>query len=294
LEYAPNEYYDSGNIQALFVLSGAGIPSGTQLTQWFYREGGAGSPGFVVAWGSDIENQTFLGQEDDMIMNGVVNILANPAGNNPYTMAPCCFWNQWDSPTSMFRYDTDSDKQILTNALAQNLYFFWLGHGGDSVLTGDADKSNISPIDVQQALGNYQMRSTPKHPQTNSHPYRLVVLNGCQTDSSQWSQSFGIGYDQAGKTNYVPGYQAAGLSPRAFVGWATQNDAPGYPDVGGAVHAAFGQALGALWGDWMGNFPLENCLDDFASYATNNAILNFHGQGSWHISGCVDLQRFDF
>ena len=97
LEYAPNEYYDSGNIQALFVLSGAGIPSGTQLTQWFYREGGAGSPGFVVAWGSDIENQTFLGQEDNMIMNGVVNILANPAGNNPYTMAPCCFWNQYDS-----------------------------------------------------------------------------------------------------------------------------------------------------------------------------------------------------
>ncbi len=280
-----------GNIQAMFTVSNTVTHSEpTNIMQWFFREGGAGNPSFVVAWGWDSYVYSFLNYQNNMIMGGVVNILADPAANNPYTMPPRCFWNQWDSPNTMFRYDTDSDKQILTNAIAQNLYFFWLGHGGSSAIEGNPDKSNISPLDVESVLGNFQSKSTPKHPKTNSHPYKLVVLNGCQTDSSQWSQSFGIDYDQVGTTNYVPWFQASGRTPRAFVGWMKENKAPGAWDIalGGVAHAEFGSALGSLWSDWMNGFPLEACLGDFADSATNN---NFTGQDSWHISGCVDLQR---
>ncbi len=280
-----------GSIQALFTVTNGGVgPPPTNITQWWYREGGAGSPGFVVAWGWDSYVPSFSTYQNNMIMGGVVNILANPSANNPYTMAPCCFWNQWDSPDTMFRYDSDSDRQILTNALAQNLYFFWLGHGGSSAIEGNPDKSSIGPSDVQYALGNLFPQSSAKHPKSNSHPYKLAVLNGCQTDSPQWSKSFGIDYDQVGTTNYVGWFQASGRTPRAFVGWLDVNKAPGAWDIalGGTAHSKFASALGSLWSDWMNGFPLEPCLSDFADVATNN---NFTGQDSWHISGCIDLQR---
>jgi hypothetical protein len=281
-----------GNIQGMFTITNKDIdPPPTNITPWWYREGGSGNPGFTVAWGWNSYWPWFNNCRNNMIMGSVVNILANPADSNPYTMAPCCFWNQWDSPNTMFRYDTDSDKRIFTNALAQNLYFFWTGHGGTSVLTGNPDKSNISPLDVQNALGNFQSLSTPKHPKTNAHPYRLVVLNACQSDSEQWSHSFGIDYDQIGTTNYVPWFKASGRTPRAFVGWSKENIVPDQRDVECTGHAEFGEALGALWSEWMANFPLETCLQDFAQIATN---YNFTGQDSWHISGCVDLQRNDF
>jgi hypothetical protein len=282
-----------GNIQAAFTVTNQAVgPPPVKVPHWWYREGSAGNPGFVVAWGWDSYVPLFTTYQNNMIMGGVVNVLANPAPNNPYTMAPCYFWNQWDSPDSMFRYDTDSDKQILTNALAENLYFFWLGHGGVNTIQGNGDKSNLSFHEVQDAVGNLLWQSTPKHPKTNAHPYKLVVMNGCQTDSDIWSRSFGIDYDQVGTTNYVPWFQASGRTPRAFVGWLNQNKAPGAWDIPlfGVAHAEFGEALGALWGDWMNGFPLTVCLGDFAEVATN---YNFTGQDSWHISGCVDLKRGD-
>lgn len=293
LSYGQGQQYSSGNVKAVFALSGPGIPPQLEVTQWWYREGNAGNPGFVAAWGWDNYLAYFTQYEQNMIMGGVVNILANPAGNNPYTMGPCCFWNQYDAPNTMFRYETDSDKQTLTNALAQNLYFFWLGHGGASTILGNAEKSNLSAVEVQNALGNLQWQSTPKHPKTNSHPYRLVVLNGCQTDSDIWSRTFGIDYDPPGTTNYVAWYEATGRMPRAFVGWTQQNTAPGAIDAGGVLHAEFRQALAALWSDWMANLQLQACLENFAYAATNN-FPPFTGQDSFHISGCVDLQRSDF
>jgi hypothetical protein len=284
-----------GNIQANFSITNEDTdsPPPINVPHWWYREGGAGNPTFAVAWGWDCYYPWFNNCRANMMMGGVVNILANPAANNPYTMAPCCFWNQWDAPNTMFRYDTDSDKQILTNALAQSLYFFWIGHGGANTIIGNPDKSNISAQEVRNALGNLQFESTPKHPKTNAHPYKLVVLNGCQTDGDQWSRSFGIDYDPPGTTNYVAWYKTVGRIPRAFVGWTKQNEVPNCADAECVGHQHFGNALGALWGDWMSGFPLQACMEDFAAIATNSfgPYSGYTGQDSWHISGCVDLQR---
>ena len=202
----------------------------------------------------------FNNNQNNMIENGVINILANPSDINAYTMAPCCIWNMPYSSAATFRYDSDTDKRILTNALAGNNYFFWLGHGNWNTILGNADHSNISAREVQDALGNLLPQATPKHPKTNSHPYKLVVINGCQTDGDLWPRSFGIDYDPPGTTNYVPWYQATGRSPRAFIGWTKENYAPGAGDVTGLAHAEFGDALGALWSDWMRGFPLNLCI----------------------------------
>ena len=278
-----------GNIQAVFTVTDEDVdPPPFQVPHWWYREGSGGGPGFVVAWGWDVNFYQFNNNQNNMIENGVINILANPSDINAYTMAPCCIWNMPYSSAATFRYDSDTDKRILTNALAGNNYFFWLGHGNWNTILGNADHSNISAREVQDALGNLLPQATPKHPKTNSHPYKLVVINGCQTDGDLWPRSFGIDYDPPGTTNYVPWYQATGRSPRAFIGWTKENYAPGAGDFTGLAHAEFGDALGALWSDWMRGFPLNLCIEDF----TNSAIQNgFAGQDSYHISGCVDLQR---
>ncbi len=280
----------SGNIQAVFNLTGTNIPPGPQpITNWWYREGNAASYGFVVAWGASDYNATYNNNQNLMIEGGVVNILANPSDINAYTLGPCCFYNIPCSSAATFRYDTQQDKQVLTNALAQNYYFFWLGHGGYNTIMGNAEKSNLSATEVQDALGNHLWRSTPKHPQTNAHPYKLVVLNGCETYGDLWCKTFGVDFSQGGSTNTVLDYEFAGRYPQAFVGWTNQNTAPSGGDYSGLYHAEFENALAALWGDWMAGIPLNLCLDDFSQEAT--VTYSFPGQDSYCISGCIDLQR---
>lgn len=281
-----------GNIQAAFTLTGTNIPAGPQpITHWWYREGNAASYGFVVAWGFDSYIPSFYTYHNNMIEGSTVNILANPSDVNSYTLGPCCIYNIPYSSAATFRYDTEQDKLVLTNALANNYYFFWLGHGSYNTILGNPDKSNLTATEVQDALGNHLWRSTPKHPQTNAHPYKLVLINGCQTYGNLWANSFGIDFSADTSTTSVSDYQSVGRSPRAFVGWTNQNTVPGGGDVltGGLYHAEFGNALAALWSDWMAGFPLYLCLDDFSEEATQT--YSFPGQDSFRISGCFDLQR---
>jgi hypothetical protein len=279
----------SGNIQAVFNLTGTNIHPGPQpITNWWYREGNAASYGFVVAWGWDNYTSQFYNYHNQMIENSVVNILANPSDPNSYSLGPCCIYNIPYSSAPTFRYDTEADKRVLTNALSQNYYFFWLGHGNPNVIAGNFDKSNIAPTEVQDAIGNHLWRSTPKHPQTNAHPYKLAILNGCQTYDDIWSRTFGIDYSEGGSTNSVLAYEYAGRSPRAFVGWTNENKVPSGLDITGVGHAEFGNALAELFSHWMGGDPLEFCLIAFDVTALD---YGFTGQDSWAISGCPDLQR---
>ena len=255
---------------------------------WWYRDGSPASYNFTVAWGWSSDFFQFINNEDQMIENGVVNILANPSDVNSYSLGPCCIWNMPYTSGTTFTYKTEFDKRILTNALSQGYLFFWLGHGGANVLLGNPDLSNISAQDVRKALGNFEFDSTPKHPKTNSHPYKLVILNGCETDSVLWTRSFGIDYSPPGTTNFVAQYMAAGRSPRAFVGWVKQNDAPNVVDYFGITHVQFGDALAELFSHWMAGDPLGICMETFSDTALG---YGFEGQDSWNISGCWDLQR---
>ena len=159
-----------GNIQATFTLTNEDVdPPPITVPHWWYREGNAPLTPFTVAWGSDSHGNQFSTYNSQMIQNGVIDILANPSDINAYNVVPWPFNNPQSG--NSFRYNTDSDKQLLITALQQSSYFFWLGHGGYNTILGDPDLSNLSAADIQNALGNLEWQSTPRHPKTNSHPY---------------------------------------------------------------------------------------------------------------------------
>jgi hypothetical protein len=280
-----------GNVLAEFNLSTVGQGPqglGNPIQEWLFKEpSGSSGSGFVVAWGWDFYLTYFNNYHNQMMGSGVIDILGNPSDPTSYTLAPPA--NQPFAGTS-FRFNTATDKQTLLSAIQQNSYFFWLGHGSYNAIAGNTKVSNIAPSDVQKVLGNYSYQSSPKHPKQDQHPYKLAVLNGCETYTALWAGAFGVDFSSETSTNIVLEYQFTGRMPRAFVGWTQQNLVPNEADVSGLTHSQFGQALGALWSDWMSYYPLDVCVDDFSDTAIG---YGFTGQDSWRISGCTDLHRGD-
>lgn len=261
-------------------------PDPNTALQWFLKERtqGIGNT-FVSAWGWNEYTLAFNNQTEQMMLNGVINILGNPADFNSYFLAP----NLNFPYTSTFRFDNDADKKVLLDSLKQYQNFFWLGHGGYNAILANEDRASIGPADIEEILQNLAYKSSEKRPREDKHPYRLVILNGCETYSSLWSGAFGIPFSSEGSTNFVLDYQFTGRMPRAFVGWTNTVELPFGLDVGGAAHTAYGEALGQLFSKWMAGYPLEYCLDFFADKADEH---DFDGHDSWRISGCVDLTRW--
>jgi hypothetical protein len=224
--------------------------------------------------------------ESQMISDGVVNILGNPSDPNSYNLLPVANIPYGDTT---FRYDSDSDKNILLHALNDSGNFFWLGHSsGGGVILGNEKHSGLGTFDVSKQLGNYAYQSTPKHPRTNQHPYHLVILDGCETYDQTWANAFGIDFSPGGSVNSRADYDAAGRPERALVGWTNIVYLPTSSDFSDLAHAQYANALGTMFGTWMDGYPLYYCVGQFAG----NAIPNgFTGADSWQISGCVDLER---
>jgi hypothetical protein len=278
-----------GNIRGVIRLNvgGTSLNSATPIQHWWLKEpNNTSGNGFVVAWGWHQHYAQFTRHRNDMMMNGVLNILGNPSDFDSYFMEPYPFNVPYSG--NSFRFDSERDKRVLLGALQRNSRFFWLGHGGWNTLAGD--EVGISAQDVQNALGNLLAQATPKHPKTNSHLYKLAILNGCQTYSSAWSQTFGVDYSATNSTDTALAYQYTGRSPRAFVGWTNLTEVPSILDYNGGLHAQFGVALAELFSNWMAGAPLDFCLDMFADTATS---YGFSGHDSWCISGCCDLRRYD-
>jgi len=276
-----------GHVHGRFAITPSGGPEATPVWQWFLK---AQTPGpgntFVSAWGWHKYTTSFNNKTEQMMLDGVLNILGNPSNPNAYFLAPngnvpyCC----------AFRFDNSADKQVLLDALAQNRHFFWIGHGSYNGILGNKDRADIGPTDIENILQNLAYKSSPKHPKEDKHPYRLVILNGCQTYSSLWAGCFGIPYSSGMSTNIVLEYQFTGQMPRAFVGWT--NDVIKIPfgwDPTGIGHLQYGLALGELFSKWMEGFPLDFCVDSFADRALS---YGYTGNDSWCISGCVDLTRW--
>jgi hypothetical protein len=276
------------------TLPPVGAPGNKPNAQrWFTKasEGGI-SDKFVVAWGWSSYSPSFSQQRENLMLNGVINIIANPGLDDEYSLLPdpgsafsCC----------AFRYDTPEDRDILMNALTRSDAgnFFWFGHGAEDNITGNAMKSTIADVDIENWLQNKAHRSKPpKYSYSNKHPYRLVILNGCKTYEAGWANAFGIDYSAAGSTNIVFEYLLTGRPPQAFVGWQGNVVVPTPADaaLGWLKHAEYSQALAELFSRWMSYYPLEFCLDFYADTAIG---YGFSEADTWKISGCTDLQRHD-
>jgi len=283
-----------GNILAYVYVAPAGQglpPVGAQAAakrkRWFAKQipGGIGDS-FVVAWGWDSYGSSFNARREGLMLDGVINIIGNPARDDEYALKPA----QNVAFTSAFRYDTEADKKILLTALtsANSGNFFWFGHSGGASFTGNGDKSHIEALDIENALENKKHRSKPpKSSFQNKHPYRLVILNGCETYSAEWALAFGFDFAPTGSTHDVLAYIRQGRQPQAFVGWEENIQVP----ISGADflgHLYYATALAYLFSNWMDGFLLEEGLRQYSDYLY---VLGYAGHRSWKISGSASLYR---
>ncbi len=266
--------------------TGALLRGDRKARRWFVKETANGiGDTFVVAWGWDSYTSGFENNRINLMLGGVINVLANPGRNDEYFLRPTA--NGYD--IGAFRYDTDTDKEILMNALkaGDSGNFFWFGHGDVDVLQGNHKRSNIVPGDVEGALKNKKHRSTPKRALANQHPYRLVILNGCNTYSKDWADAFGIDFSPNGTTNDVYAYYQQGRQSQAFVGWTKSIEVPraGNPNYYSTQYAV---GLAALFSMWMDGYALESCLGQYEYYMDDH---NFDYHDSWKISGTASMWR---
>ena len=257
--------------------------------RWFAKQipGGIGNA-FVVAWGWDSYGSTFNQRREELMMDGVINIIGNPGLDDEYTLRPGS-----NIPFGgAFRYDDEFDKKVLMDAMksgdAGN--FFWFGHaGGGSAITGNPTKSRIDVIEVQDALGNIKHRSKPpKRSYQNKHPYRLVILNSCQSYDAGWAHAFGMDYNPLGTTNDVLAYYQQGRQSQAFVGWDENIEVPTAADATGVGHSRYATALAYLFSAWMDGSLLEEGLRQYSDYLD---VLGYQGHKSWKISGTASFYR---
>ena len=296
-----------GNIQAAFTIHPPANPNGvhpnisssTSANHWFLKDSpNVNANVFAVAWGWDSYSGSLYNFRTEMMSDGVINILGNPSDFSSYSLLPA---NNVPYGGNAFRYDDELDKSVLVNLdhmprnddFSRSGNFFWFGHGDGDDIGGNMLKSAITSGDVTGDLQNLAYESKPKHPYNNKHPYRLTILNACQTYSPSWAGAFGVEFSANGSPYSSADYDAVGRSKRAFVGWTKKIGVPGGFDPGGLLNAEYGVAWGQMFSYWMAGYPLNYCMSQFSSTALNEESLSFINADSWSISGCYDLQRGD-
>ncbi|MGI8965028.1 MAG: hypothetical protein ACR2H1_02950, partial [Limisphaerales bacterium] len=254
--------------------------------RWFIKEvpGGIGDA-FVVAWGWDEYGSAFNNARENLMLDGVINIIGNPGRSDEYRLRP----GRNIPFASAFRYDSEADRELLVGSLKSRDTgnFFWFGHGSKILFYGNGKKSFISPDDIEGELQNRKSRSTPKVPTENKHPYRLVILNGCNTYNADWANAFGIDFSPKGTTNDVVAYSQHGRQSQAFVGWTEAVRVPRMLNPN-FFNANYAEGLANLFSAWMDGFALEECL---RRYVERMNHYNFGGHDSWKISGTAYMYR---
>ena len=227
-----------------------------------------------------------------LMQRAVIRILSGPLGG--YTLLPQ--GGNISNSSMAFRLDTQEEEEILLNALAGSSHFFWFGHSNGYMIHGNGGetRSQLHYYEVQEKLRN--MGCLIKKPANDMSPdretpYKLVVLNGCNSYSMPWANAFGIDYIVGTNKVSVEDYLNARRDPRAFVGWKDEIDVPSsltLPFLNS--HDAYEEALTLLWWNWVNGETIETCLNAFAEKASENG---FDGLDSYAISGCYDLKITD-
>jgi hypothetical protein len=204
-------------------------------SQWKIGEASWNPTGFVIAGATIDDSARDTLAVQTMVLDGVVNVLGGP-----YTLAP----NGNTPEGNAWILDQTGTKNQLLDALDVNHNFYFFGHGGP-LSFGAYHGSTISYADLYE-LGNYPASNRP----TNSHPYKLVFIDGCQAGKGNLCESFGIPI-QSVDINY---FLAAGVRTRAFIGFTKAID------FNYEQYDFRARMLGQFWTDWLSNMPLYYCV----------------------------------
>lgn len=272
-----NDYvFTNATFRGEFYVAAAGGNPRTNrpaIYHW-YKEYGLPGDLFTVAWAvTKVLQQP--SRVEDLMLTGVINILANPAADNSYQLSPGNSYNG-----TAFRL-TSATKTNLLNYLAdsssRNFYFF--GHGnansfGDYNRTMGGWLSQITDQEVRDTLTNHYPSGA------NHHPYRFVFLDSCQSANGPLSDSFGIVRRQTHRWFYS-GVQKT--FAKAFVGYL-EADIP-LPRTA-SEHTYNANMLGQFFLQWREGRSLNLIVND----AKQNPYWPLHP--SVIIWGATNLFRY--
>ena len=240
-----NSNASQANVQANGLTPYGPIPV------WKFKSGSCDDL-FSLAYGWD----AYSSERSDMVMNGVENVIFNPTLNNEYTPSPLNFPGWFHAP--FFMHDLDGsmngtknlsdDEVAVVNDLASLSVgnFYWHGHGSHDFI-GSGTGVGLGPSVVANRLKNYY----GKRGGNFKHPYRLVILEACNTGDNLWVHAFGI----ESTVRDAAWFQAHGESPQAMLAWPGMIAA-----LGGSMQlASHSEHLADFFGAWMSGHTLVEC-----------------------------------
>jgi hypothetical protein len=175
--------------------------------------------------------------------------------------------------SSAFEMSERTSRSNLLSYLADYNYrnFYFFGHGNPKVIAGIASDSAINAFTISQKLGNFLSSSRPE----NFHPYRFVMIDGCDVGKGNFCEAFGIPAQTLNNSFFI----TAGVRSRAFLGFKKTIS------FNAAQWEFRSLMLGTFFGDWQNNLPISQCVSDAQNYPTQPM------DSSAVIYGATDLRK---
>lgn len=278
--------FTNESFRADFNLSANSGPVTNAGSRFFGKEESSVGDQFLVARAEDFNefHANAFNNYHPTVYHGVVDVLGNPAADDPYTLSP----GNISLADSTFQFTTQTKPDFysyLTNMSYQN--FFWMGHGSETTLAYHIHQDNGSVSLGDGLRATVVAKMLRNGPTIRRHPYRFTFLHACRAAKGRkWSNAFGIPREAVS----VAHFQVKGVRARALVG---NNGNPGLWSEESQLFYA--ESFAMFYAAWMANVPVSSCL-----YAATNApspgetrrALPTFPDAVWVIHGAQDLQRY--
>ena len=234
-------------------LTAAGKPA---ASKWMIGEAPWTPSGMVVACAPVDGNANHTSEVTDMVMEGVVNTCYGlmPGGLQP-AAANTPNGNAWT-------WGANGNGATLLSVMPGCSFMYYFGHGTPYSF-GVSANDHITYSQIVTNLNNFPSSRVP----TNSHPYKLVFLDGCLTGGGPLCEGFGIPSGQY-DTNF---FLLAGVRTRAYVGYTKEISF-------NPTQWGFRQAmLASFWNGWF-NFRsvhemVTNCQQAFPTAPMDSSAV---------------------
>jgi hypothetical protein len=189
--------------------TGAPIPSagGPAASKWQIGEGSWNPSGMMVACSPVDGNGNHTTDVQMMVIDGVINLCY---GVMPGPICPqCC--NIPDG--NAWTWGGNGNAQTLMLNMPSCNFMYYFGHGTPYSF-GINSTSHLTYHDLVTNLNNFPSSNIP----TNSHPYKLVWIDGCLTGGGPLCEGFGIPSGQYSSNFFL----LSGVRTRACVGYTKE------------------------------------------------------------------------
>jgi hypothetical protein len=264
------------------VIQDAGSSSASANQLWQKESKWTPNNNWVVAYGLFNSSTSLQLADEEMIQGGEDGSELGVLWTlDPYgTVGNLSPGNYPTKPaqSAVYTVQDASTASALLGYLASHTYenFYFFGHGNSSII-GSYNGFGLTQEQIADALVNVPLSYRVFH--AAEHPYRFVMLDGCDTGAATFSEAFAIPA-MVSSTNF---FAAGGVESRAFIGFKSWKVA----DITISNWENYSQMTGHFLTDWLSSsYNLQTCV--------SNAVLNVYHIGanmdsSVVIDGAADM-----